>query len=314
MAEYNYSPELKDPFYIGDVDFLAPEVRKQNAELFSFFRAENERITPLPGLVLYRKSYPSYDGASIPYFVLEPEGIDHALPAMIYYHGGGFIFPVQPAMLMIAQQYAKNCGIRVLMPDYRVAPDNSCQTILEDCYSMLQYVYHNAELLKIDREQLLVYGDSAGGALAAGVTHMVKDRKGPSVKGLILVYPVTDDHSEKYPSVRDYAHAAWTAYSNRKMWEAYFFQGDCGMRKYAVPMAFDDLCGMPPSYVEPQEMDVLRDEGLAYADKLRQAGNKVEVNLIPQSYHGFDADLESPLVQRVLKKRYQVIESMLKAH
>lgn len=76
-------------------------------------------------------------------------------------------------------------------------------------------------------------------------------------------------------------------------------------------MAYDDLAGMPPAYVEPQEIDVLRDEAIAYANKLKASGVPVEINVIPASYHGFDADVKNPFVKRVLEKRYAVIQDFL---
>ena len=69
---------------------------------------------------------------------------------------------------------------------------------------------------------------------------------------------------------------------------------------------------LPPAYIEPQEIDILRDEAVAYADKLKAAGVKVEVNIIPGSYHGFDSDAKSPLVKRVYEKRYRIMKEMLK--
>ncbi len=311
MTEYPYSPELSKPFFIGDVDFLDPEVQKTTKKIAEFFHMEASGVQPLPGLRKSEGSYNSYDGTSISYLCAEPEETVGDLPAVVYFHGGGFLYPIQATMVNFAQLYAKNCGVRVFVPEYRLAPEHSCQTLMEDCYAMLQYVYDNAATLHVDRNRIMIYGDSAGGALAAAVTHMAKDRNGPKIEGLMLVYPVMDDNSDQYESVRQYPNAAWTAYSNKKMWEVYLFHGDCGMRKYAVPMAYDDLLNMPPAYIEPQEIDVLRDEALAYAEKLKAAGNDVEINLIPKSYHGFDADQSSPLVQRVMEKRYQVIRSML---
>ena len=130
----------------------------------------------------------------------------------------------------------------------------------------------------------------------------------------MLIYPVTDDQSEKYESVKQYPNAAWSAHANRQMWQLYFSKGDCGMRKYAVPMEYENLAGMPPAYIEPQEIDILRDEAIAYAEKLKSAGVPVQINLIKASYHGFDADVKNPFVKRVLTKRIQVLKEFIKSN
>ena len=86
------------------------------------------------------------------------------------------------------------------------------------------------------------------------------------------------------------------------------------MRKYAVPMEYENLAGMPPAYIEPQEIDILRDEAIAYAEKLKSAGVPVQINLIKASYHGFDADVKNPFVKRVLTKRIQVLKEFIKSN
>ena len=130
-------------------------------------------------------------------------------------------------MVKLSGIYAGAAHVRVFLPEYRFAPQHSCKTILEDCYSMVTYVYDHAEELQIDQNNIILYGDSAGGALAANVTHMLKDRKGPKIKAQMLIYPVTDDQSEKYESVKQYPNAAWSAHANRQMWQLYFSKGDC---------------------------------------------------------------------------------------
>ena len=311
MAEYPYSPELKKPLAAGDVDFLDPKTQKTLETVMKIFQFQAKIVTTPSGVRKSWQEYPAENGDRLPYLLSAPKNNTQKLPAIIYYHGGGFMYPIQAMMVKVSCLLAKNCNVRVFLPEYRIAPEYSCKTILEDCYSMLTYVCENADALNVDRDRILVYGDSAGGALAAAVTHMAKDRKGPKIKAQLLIYPVADDQSEKYESIRQYPDAAWSSHANKQMWQIYFSKGDCGMKKYAVPMAYDDLAEMPPAYVEPQEIDVLRDEAIAYANKLKASGVPVEINVIPASYHGFDADVKNPFVKRVLEKRYAVIQDFL---
>lgn len=94
------------------------------------------------------------------------------------------------------------------------------------------------------------------------------------------------------------------------MWRLYLERG-VENEAYAIPMK-NDLHYLPPAYIEPQQMDTLRDEAIAYANKLKNAGVEVKLNVISGSYHGFDADLKSPLVKRVFEKRYEVIKRFIR--
>ena len=189
-------------------------------------------------------------------------------------------------MMNSSVSYCERLGIKVFLPEYRISLEDSCDTIIEDCYHMLKYVFENAERLGVDKGRVLVYGDSAGGCLAESVTLLNRDRENYHLRGQMLVYPVCDNESEKYLK-RGTKNIA-----------------------YVVPIK-SDLKNLPPAYIEPQEIDILRDEAVAYADKLKAAGVAVEVNIIPGSYHGFDSDFRSSLVKQVYEKRYQVINRML---
>lgn len=312
MEQYPYSTELKKPISAGDTDFFNPKVQKSMAAIMKIFQLQAKLARVPKGVKKSWHEYPGADCATRPYLLAEPAGEKEKLPAVIYFHGGGFMYPIQSMMVKLSGIYAGAAHVRVFLPEYRFAPQHSCKTILEDCYSMVTYVYNHAEELQIDQSNIILYGDSAGGALAANVTHMLKDRNGPKIKAQMLIYPVTDDQSEKYESVKQYPNAAWSAHANRQMWQLYFSKGDCGMRKYAVPMEYENLADMPPAYVEPQEIDILRDEAVAYAEKLKSAGVPVQINLIKASYHGFDADVKNPFVKRVITKRIQVLKEFTK--
>ncbi len=254
--------------------------------------------------------YLSFDGKEIEFYSFTPMEKKEKYPAMIYYHGGGFMFPIQKFMMDNSVRYCERLGIKVFLPEYRISLEDSCDTIIEDCCRMLEYVFQNAEKLGIDEERVIVYGDSAGGCLAESVTLLNRDRKNYHLCGQMLLYPVCDNESGKYASVENYKDAVWNKKANETMWRTYLKRGTKNI-EYAVPIK-SDLRNLPPAYIEPQEIDILRDEAVAYADKLKAAGVKVEVNIIPGSYHGFDSDAKSPLVKRVYEKRYRIMKEMLK--
>lgn len=310
--KYPYSSELKAPADNSKVDYDDPKtiagmakIGKMFGKMAKFYHAKN-------GIQMKIGSYKSYDNADIPFYLFEPKNsMNETLPCIIYYHGGGFMFPVQKMMQKLANYYAEKLHCRVALPDYRISLTNTCQDILEDCASMYQYIFNHAEELHINSDQVLVYGDSAGGALAAGTTHMARDRGYKKALGQLLVYPVTDNHSERYQSVKEYPDAAWPAGANRSMWRLMFEKGTFGMENYAAPMNIEDFSELPQAYVEPQEIDILRDEAIAYGEKLKAAGIPVEINVIKGSYHGVENDWKSPLTQRLLAHRVEVMKKML---
>lgn len=311
MADYPYSEELKKPIPIGAIDFERPIALRLLKRVVAIQRHLASRYKAPEGMRKTLVQVPAHEGGIIPCFVIEPDYNDRTLPCIIYYHGGGFMLPIQEMMLKHAFDFAGQLPCRIFLPDYRLMPEHPFPVALEDAYSALAHIHAHARYFKIDPDRLILYGDSAGGCLAAGVTHLLRDRGAP-VKpvGQILIYPATD-HSMNHPSMDEYKDAAWSKVANRHMWNLYLKNGDHGRLSDAAPLNRTDFTGLPPAYVEPAEMDTLRDEGIAYAQKLRQAGIETELNVIPGAYHGFEKDDESPLVQRVMAHRLDVMRRML---
>lgn len=258
---------------------------------------------------LRRASFTASDGAEIPYFEFTPKMKTSRYPAIVYFHGGGFMYPVTKGSLDISDMYAANCGIKVFLPDYRVIPQADCRRLNDDCYEMLRYVYDHADELQVDPQRVILYGDSAGGALVGNAAIRNRDEDRFPLLAQILTCPVCDNEPKNYASRDEYEFAAWSKKANESMWKLYFHKGCDDIRRY-VPMK-NDFQNLPQAYVEVNEMDVLRDEGIAFASKLRAAGVSTECNLIGGAYHGFDLDMKSPLVRRTLAHRYAVIHRFL---
>lgn len=302
--KYNYSRDVKAPASFGNYDITDLIRTGKIQRAAGFFEGMTRRYKSKIADIK-RCTYASYDKKEVVCYEFTPLKAKERYPAIVYFHGGGFMFPIQTMMMKVSSLYADSCGVKVFLPEYRYDLKDPQMMTLEDCYHMLKYVYDNADALQVDRDRIIVYGDSAGGCLCAGVTLMNRDRDKYPIAGQMLIYPVTDNDSYKYDSMDEYAEAAWSKRSNIGMWELYLSrEGD--KEKYLVPM-HNDLCGLPRAYVEPQEIDTLCDEGVAYAKKLREAGVETELNIVLGSYHGFDAAVKSRLVQRVLKRRYEVI-------
>lgn len=309
MPAYPYRPELKKPGHISNIDFsnpaLAPMIRMVAKDL----RQAARSYTPPEGLRVRTVLMRSWDKMPVECFIVEPE-TDAPLPGMLYCHGGGFFLPLQVSSLQIAAFYAIRSHIRVFLPEYRILPENFYPCPLRDCWAVWSEItrqrrgYHLAG-------RFLLYGESAGGTLAASLTQMLRDRGEQPPAGQLLIYPALDDRSERYPSMERYSGAAWTKQSNDHMWRSYLKHGYDKQDPYSVPLRNMSFEYLPPAYIEPQGIDILRDEGIIYAEKLRQADIPVELNVIDGSYHGFDSDIENPFVQQILTQRVHAMAGML---
>ena len=246
--------------------------------------------------------------ADIDVYTVQPED-EEVRPAILYCHGGGFMFPLQTCMINNSKLFAERLGVRVFLPDFRYAPKDPYPVPFEDCYKTYLYMLENAEELHIDPERILVYGDSAGGAQAAGLCLKARDEEVKAPIAQMLIYPVTDN-SQTSASLGKYAYGSWSKTANKHMWDFYLKNGDFGHLEYAAPLQAKDFSNLPQAFVEPSEVDALRDEGIAYAEKMQAAGVPVELRVIQGAYHGFDQRLDNPLTQRVMDVRIDWIKNV----
>ena len=254
-------------------------------------------------VLITKENIKSYDGAEIPVFVIDPYGLEEISPCLVYYHGGGFFFEGAGYHYKLAKRYALECECRVIFVQYRLAPKNPHPTPSEDCYAALRWTFENVEPLKIDREKIAVGGDSAGGALAAAVCQMARDRRTDAPLFQLLVYPVTDRRMN-YDSCRNYTDTPmWNAKLSVKMWEGYVQDKSADKIAYASPMEAKRFDGLPSAYVETAEFDCLHDEGIAYANALKETGIDVVLNETLGTMHGFDIVEKATTTEEAVRAR-----------
>lgn len=306
---YPYAPELKAPQRMPEIDPGKPAMAGMLKILCLTHQKQTAAFQPPTGLSCRRITISSADEAEIPCFVIEPGGEAGVLPGMLMIHGGAFYLPVQTSALAMACEYARKLRARVYLPEYRLVPEHAAPAQLEDCMAVWSTLCLQGAVLGADPSRLLVCGDSAGAALAAGLCILCRDRGLPLPRGQLLLYPALDDRAERYASYGRWPEAGWSPKGCRTMWDTYLKNAEDSQLPYLVPMRCENLCGLPPAYVEPQEIDILRDEGVAYAEALAAAGVPVVLNEVAGSYHGFDSDLASLLVQRVIARRIETAET-----
>ncbi len=211
-----------------------------------------------------------------------------ALPALVYFHGGGFVLGDLDCFDSICRALAESSGCRIVSVDYRLAPEHPFPAAVDDCFAALKWIEANAASLGIDPNRLVVGGDSAGGNLAAVVSQLAKANNGPHIAFQMLIYPITTLRPDS-PSIFAFGPNILREPAINWFYSQYVPQesGDHTDDPRISPLQSEDLSGLPPAYIVTAGFDPLHGEGLAYADKLKAAGVKVRHIDYPTMIHGF---------------------------
>ena len=231
------------------------------------------------------------DGAKLPLSVFRPAGLDAttAAPCIYWLHGGGMVMGDRFANLDIPLDWLERFGAVVVTLDYRLAPEVSGTTLVEDCYAGLAWTAEHAAELGIDPARIVVAGASAGGGLTAGMTLLARDRGGPAIAAQVLICPMLD-HRNTSVSSQQYIEgpATWTRGANAFGWQAVLGSGN-EVSAYVSPALAVDLANLPPTFIDTGSAEVFRDEDAAYASGIWAAGGEAELHVWPGGFHGFDA-------------------------
>ncbi|OLF15901.1 alpha/beta hydrolase [Actinophytocola xanthii] len=224
---------------------------------------------------------------TLPARLYEPRGLAPGSPLLVYFHGGGWVIGSVDSHDGLCRYLAAQAGVRVLSVGYRLAPEYRFPTAADDAFAAFRYATANAESLGADPAAVAVGGDSAGGNLAAVVCLDALREGGPRPVFQLLFYPATD------PSVRrrsrDLFADGFFLTDEDMTWFIDHYCPDVESRRdprVAVLLA-EDLRGLPPAYVATAGFDPLRDEGNAFADRLREAGVPVVKHQHDDLIHGF---------------------------
>jgi acetyl esterase len=205
----------------------------------------------------------------------------------VYFHGGGFVMCSLDSHDGICRSLANAAGCVVVSVDYRLAPEHPYPAAPEDCYAATQWVAKNGAELAIDVTRLAIGGDSAGGNLTAVTALLARDRDGPSLRFQLLIYPVTDCAFDTASYQENAEGYMLTTGMMRWFWEKYLTDPVQGSEAYASPLRAANLANLPPGLCITAGYDPLRDEGEAYAARLREAGIAVRTSRYPGMFHGF---------------------------
>ncbi|MFI8183193.1 alpha/beta hydrolase [Actinacidiphila glaucinigra] len=221
--------------------------------------------------------------------IIRPEGATETLPVVFYIHGAGWVFGDENTHDRLVRELAVGTNAAVVFPVYDLAPEAKYPTQIEQNYAVGKWILSNGEDRKLDASRLAVCGDSVGGNMSTVFALMAKDRGDIDVAAQVLLYPVTDADFDT-PSYQQFAEGYYLTRDGMKwFWDAY--TSDPGQRAeiYASPLraGVEQLRGLPTTLVITDEADVLRDEGEAYAAKLREAGVDVTAVRVLGMVHDF---------------------------
>ena len=231
------------------------------------------------------RTIPGPDG-EIPVRIYTPDGTG-PFGVLVYFHGGGWVICSLDSHDGICRTLANKVGCVVVSVDYRLAPEHPFPAAPEDCFAATSWVAANAASINADAGRIAIGGDSAGGNLAAAVAMMARQRSGPALCHQLLVYPVTD-HSFDTASYSENAEGYLLSRDSMRWFWGHYLSSDAdGDNPLASVLRSKDLSGLPPAHVVTAEFDPLRDEGEAYASRLREAGVAITASRFDGMIHGF---------------------------
>ncbi|SER34620.1 acetyl esterase [Lentzea xinjiangensis] len=216
-------------------------------------------------------------------------------PVTVFFHGGGWVFGDLDSQDHFARVVATRSKTIVVSVGYRLAPEHRFPAAVEDAYAALRWVEQNASAFGADPKRIALFGESAGGNLAAVTAQEAKRRGGPAVTFQALAYPATDRFDDS-ASMYDYAAGPlltrpWLEW----FWGAYLNTPDEGADPRVSPLRAEDLTGLPAAFIVTAELDLLRDQGIRYADALRESGVPVAhraVQGVPHAFLSFTRDVQ----------------------
>lgn len=312
----------------GDSD-IAEMTEEQIAEF-------NSRSIPNNWLTrrLYRKPtrkietstfiIPVEDGVVTGYFFQRtdhtPKQLTSLRPLIIFYHGGGWVWGNMDLYSFTCARLASITNAAVLSVDYRLAPKYRFPTAVEDCYHALIWAAQGARYWKVDPERIYLMGDSAGGNLAAVVSRLSRDRKGPHIAGQVLIYPLTDGRL-RTPSFNRFKESPTLKGRDLQFFiKSYQSEPKDILNPNFSPLLSKDHSRLPPTLIITADNDPLLDDGKLYAEALASADTPVKYLECKGTVHGYLAypaapgteETETAIMQFIGGRQVEQVELLTK--
>lgn len=223
-------------------------------------------------------------GGEVPLRFYSPEG-DGPHPLLVYYHGGGWVLGTLDTHDSICRELTNAANCITVSVGYRLAPEHPFPAAVEDAYAALRWVADHGSNFGGDEDRIAVAGDSAGGTLATVMCLLARERNSVDIAAQSLVYPVTA-FDEQFDSVAE--NAKYGLASDPDWFKDQYLESEIdGHNPYAFPLQERDVSRLPPAFVITSEFDTLRDDGIAYAERLKEVGVLDEHRHFDGMIHGF---------------------------
>lgn len=274
----NLSPTREE----GDGPPTPVELRATIQENFSVFDAAraagvSSRDTTIPG--------PAGD---MPVRIYEPRNCPAIAPAILFFHQGGLVVMDLDTDDGFCSVMADECGARVISLDYRMCPENAFPAAFDDAFALWDYVQAEATALGIDPARVALAGDSAGGLLGSVMTLELRDRGGVQPAAQLLAYPWVSTDMDAGGSLQSCAEAFPLDRATMDFFNSMVFPDGVNIdHKWANPLAWESHAKLPPAVIATAGFDPIRDQGNAYAEKLKAAGNQVTHHCFGSLTHSF---------------------------
>ncbi|MEV6263924.1 alpha/beta hydrolase [Streptomyces sp. NPDC051784] len=277
---------------------LIPDRRRRSTS----GRLSDEQIRRGGAFAIEERTVPGPPGApAITLLISRPTSAQGPVPVIYHTHGGGMVAGSHRSTELVGElDRAQELGAAVVAVEYRLAPEHPDPAPVEDCYAGLCWLAENADGLGLDPGRVFLSGNSAGGALAAGLALMARDRSGPRPVGQVLQFPMLDDRCDTFSAGQMARVGLWDGESNRAGWTALLGERRGGpvVSCYAAPGRAQDVSGLPPAFIEVGSVEALRDEAIGYASRIWRTGGEAELHVWSGAFHSFDEWVPDAVVSK----------------
>lgn len=305
-------PELRETFdALPALELSAaalPDIRREATE------RPAERVAQaatFPGISVSTQYIAGPAGApDVRVLVYRPGDVQGMLPGLLWIHGGGYVLGNAADDAATVKALIAEIGCVVVAVDYRLAPETPHPGPIEDCYTALKWLHHNAENLGVDSERIAIGGESAGGGLTAALAILARDRGEIAICFQVLIYPMLDDRTAADAAAHPLEELfTWSSRSNAFGWTALLGQapGSPDVPPYAAAARASDLRGVPGAFLCIGALDLFVDENVAYAQRLIRAGVPTELHVYPGAFHGFPIVASAHVTQAYKRDLYTAL-------
>ncbi len=313
------SKHLIDPEIVAMLDGF-PDNNFSDENIVAVRKNMAEMMASMPSKkiqgVSVREKYIDGVGFKIRILIYTPENNLNERPALFHVHGGGYVVGSPEDFDGRNQLLCKELEAVIVSASYRLAPEHPFPDSIDDCYTALKWLFSNAVSLGVDASRIAIYGESAGGGLAASLAILVRDKNEVNIVHQFLIYPMLDDRTSLEADPNPYAgEFIWTNERNYYGWKSLLGHepGGDDVSPYASASRISNMQGLAPVFICVGALDLFVDENIVYAQRLIRSGIPTELHVYPGGFHGFDTMQDSAISKQFYVDLIRAMKKALSA-